>query len=92
MLYLYGYKPINGDVNMASEIVILDKDEYKTLISNQADEEELEYLKACQYTLEVFNTVRGLYPKCKKSVIIDGWVCPCCGYDSSGEELYKYGD
>ena len=37
--------------------------------------------------------VRGLCPKCKKSVIIDGWVCPCCGYDSSGEEeLYKYGD
>ena len=33
---------------MASEIVILDKDEYKTLINNQADEEELEYLKACQ--------------------------------------------
>ena len=24
--------------------------------------------------------------------LIDGWVCPCCGYDSSGEELYKYGD
>lgn len=23
----------------------------------------------------------------------EGWVCPCCGYDSSGEgELYKYGD
>lgn len=43
--------------------------------------------------LESFNKVRGLCPKCKKSVIIDGWVCPCCGYDSSGEEeLYKYGD
>ena len=60
---------------------------------NQADEDELEYLKACQYALESFNKVRGLCPKCKKSVIIDGWVCPCCGYDSSGEEeLYKYGD
>ena len=33
-----------------------------------------------------------LCPKCKKSVIIDGWVCPCCGYDSGSEELYKYGD
>ena len=42
--------------------------------------------------LEVFNKVIGLCPKCRKSVIVDGWVCPCCGYDSSGEELYKYGD
>ena len=92
MLYLYGYKTINGGVNMALEVVVLDKDEYKALIDNQADEDELEYLKACQYALESFNKVRGLCPKCKKSVVIDGWVCPCCGYDSSGEELYKYGD
>ena len=78
---------------MALEVVVLNKDEYKALIDNWADEEELEYLRACQYALEAFNKVRGLCPKCKKSVIIDGWVCPCCGYDSSGEEeLYKYGD
>lgn len=25
-------------------------------------------------------------------VMVDGWCCPCCGYDSSGEELYQYGD
>lgn len=76
---------------MALEVVVLDKDEYKALIDNQADKDELEYLKACQYALE--SRVRGLCPKCKKSVIIDGWGCPCCGYDSSGEEeLYKYGD
>ena len=56
------------------------------------DKEELEYLKACQYALESFNKVRGLCPKCKKSVVIDGWVCPCCGYDAYNEELYKYGD
>lgn len=92
MLYLYCYKTINGGVNMALEVVVLDKDEYKALIDNQADEDELEYLKACQYALESFNKVRGLCPKCEKSVVIDGWVCPCCGYDSSGEELYKYGD
>lgn len=92
----YGYKTINGVVGMALEVVVLDKDEYKALVDNQADnqvdEEELEYLKACQYALESFYEVRGLCPKCKKSVIIDGWVCPCCGYDSSGEELYQYGD
>lgn len=83
---------MDGGVGMALEVVVLDKDEYKALIDNQADEDELEYLKACQYALESFNTVRGLCPKCKKSVIIDGFVCPCCGYDSSSEELYKYGD
>ena len=70
---------------MALEVVVLDKDEYKALIDNQADNEDLEYLKACQYTLEAFNKVRGLCPKCKNAVIIDGWVCPCCGYDSSYE-------
>lgn len=59
---------------MALEVVVLDKDEYKALIDNQADEDELEYLKACQYALESFNKVRGLCPKCKKSVIIDGFV------------------
>ena len=55
---------------MALEVVVLDKDEYNALIDNQADEDELEYLKACQYALESFNKVRGLCPKCKKSVII----------------------
>ena len=77
---------------MALEVVVLNKDEYKALIDNKADnqvdEEELKYLKACQYTLETFNNVRGLCPKCKEAIIIDGWVCPCCGYDSS----YQYGD
>lgn len=70
---------------MALEVVVLGKDEYNALIDNQADEEDLEYLKACRYTLETFNKVRGLCPKCKNAVIIDGWVCPCCGYDSSYE-------
>lgn len=37
---------------MALEVVVLDKDEHKALIDNQADEEELEYLRACQYTLK----------------------------------------
>lgn len=32
---------------MALEVVVLDKDEYKALIDNQADEDELEYLKFC---------------------------------------------
>lgn len=57
---------------MALEVVVLDKDEYNALIDNQADKDELEYLKACQYALESFNRVRGLCPKCKKSVVIWG--------------------
>lgn len=60
MFCLHGYKTINGGVNMALEVVVLDKDEYKALIDNQADDEELEYLKACEYALESFNKVRGL--------------------------------
>lgn len=56
---------------MTLEVVVLGKDEYNALIDNQADEEDLEYLKACQYTLEAFNKVRGLCPKCKNAVIID---------------------
>lgn len=50
---------------MALEVVVLDKDEYKALIDNQTDKDELEYLKACQYALESFNRVRGLCPKPK---------------------------
>lgn len=74
---------------MALEVIVLNKDEYKALTDKfQADEEELKYLKACQYTLEAFNKVIGLCHKCKEAIIIDGWVCPCCGYYSS----YKYGD
>lgn len=34
-----GYKTINGGVNMALEVVVLDKDEYKALIDNQADKD-----------------------------------------------------
>lgn len=59
-----GYKTINGGVNMALEVVVLDKDEYMALIDNKTDDDELEYLKACQYALESFNKVRGLCPKC----------------------------
>lgn len=70
---------------MTLEVVVLDKDEYKALINNQADEGELEYLRACQYTLDAFTRIKDICPKCREAVIIDGYVCPCCGYDSSNE-------
>ena len=72
---------------MALEVIVLDKEEYQSLIQNQSDPDEYEYLKAYQYTLNSYERVRGICPKCRKAMIIDGYVCPYCGYDSSGEEL-----
>ena len=43
---------------MALEVVVLDKDEYKALIDNQADKDELEYLKACQTPTSFFGQLR----------------------------------
>lgn len=71
---------------MAKEVVILDKEEYQVLIDSHSDEEELEYLRACEFTLDAFMRVKGICPKCREAVIIDGYVCPCCGYDSSMDE------
>ena len=36
-----------------------------------------DYLYSCQ--------TKGLCPKCKRYIIIDGYVCFGCGYDSSDE-------
>lgn len=71
---------------MAKEVVILDKEEYQTLIDSHSDEEELEYLRACEFTLDTFMRVKGICPKCREVVIVDGYICPCCGYDSSIDE------
>lgn len=71
---------------MAKEVVILDKEEYRALIDSHSDEEELEYLRACEFTLNSFMRVKDICPKCREAVIVDGYVCPCCGYDSSMDE------
>lgn len=74
---------------MALEVVVLDKDEYKALIDNQADEDELEYLKACQYALESFggtDTCSALFSNKEVDIgdysdweMIDGkHYCPDC--------------
>ena len=68
---------------MAKEVVILDKKEYQALINSQPNEEELEYLRACKFTLNNFRRVKDICPKCREAVLIDGYVCPYCGYDSS---------
>lgn len=71
---------------MAKEVVILDKEEYQALIDSHSDKDELEYLRACEFTLDAFMRVKDICPKCREAVIIDGYVCPCCGYDSSIDE------
>ena len=71
---------------MVKEVVILDKEEYQTLIDSQPDKEELEYLRACEFTLNAFTRVKDICLKCREAVIVDGYVCPCCGYDSSIDE------
>lgn len=70
---------------MVKEVVILSKEEYEALMYNKPDEEELEYSRACQYTLDAFTRIKDICPKCREAVIIDGYVCPCCGYNSSTE-------
>ena len=51
----------------------------KVLIS----EEELQYLKACDFTLHQVKNVIGLCPACGKAVLISRLVCLNCGYDDS---------
>lgn len=51
----------------------------KVLIS----EEELQYLKACDFTLHRVNNAVGLCPACKKAILVDGLVCLNCDYDRS---------
>ena len=51
----------------------------KVLIS----EEELQYLRACEFTLHAVNNVVELCPNCRKAMLVDGLVCLNCGYDNS---------
>lgn len=46
-------------------------------------EKELQYLRACEFTLHEFNNVVGLCPNCQRAMLIDGLVCLNCGYDNS---------
>ena len=50
--------------------------------------DELKRLKACAVTLYAYQSVKGLCPICEKAMLLDGLICPRCGYDncSSVEE------
>ena len=45
--------------------------------------DELKRLKACEATLYAFQQVVGLCPNCEKAMLLNGLICPNCGYDSS---------
>ena len=45
--------------------------------------DELKRLKACEVTLYAYQRVVGLCPICEKAILLDGLICPKCGYDNS---------
>ena len=45
--------------------------------------DELKRLKACEVTLYAFQSVKGLCPICERAMLLNGLICPNCGYDSS---------
>ena len=45
--------------------------------------DELKYLKACEVTLYAYQSVKGLCPICERAMLLDGLICPNCGYDNS---------
>ena len=44
---------------------------------------ELKRLKACKVTLYAYQSVKGLCPICERAMLLNGLICPNCGYDSS---------
>ena len=56
----------------------------KVLISTN----ELKRLRACEVSLYAYQRVVGLCPVCEGVMLLDGLICPKCGYDncSSVEE------
>lgn len=45
--------------------------------------DELKCLKACEVTLYAYQSVKGLCPICERAMLLNGLICPNCGYDSS---------
>ena len=45
--------------------------------------DELKRLKACEVTLYSYQRVVGLCPICEKAMLLNGLICPNCGYDNS---------
>ena len=45
--------------------------------------DELRCLRACEVTLYSYQRVVGLCPICEKAMLLDGLICPRCGYDNA---------
>ena len=45
--------------------------------------DELRCLRACEVTLYAYQNVVGLCPNCEKAMLLEGLICPHCGYDNS---------
>ena len=45
--------------------------------------DELKRLKACEVTLYAYQNVVGLCPICGRAMLLEGLICPNCGYDNS---------
>ena len=43
----------------------------------------LKRLEACEVTLYAYQNVVGLCPNCEKAMLLEGLICPHCGYDNS---------
>lgn len=46
-------------------------------------EDELQYLRACDFTLHQVNDIVGLCPNYQKAILISRLICLNCGYDNS---------
>ena len=45
--------------------------------------DELRRLRACEVTLYAHQRVVGLCPICERAMLLNGLICPNCGYDNS---------
>lgn len=45
--------------------------------------DELRRLKACEVTLYSYQRVIDLCPICGRAMLLEGLICPNCGYDNS---------
>ena len=69
--------------------VILTESEYNALLEKAnkvIDNEEIKYLKACETSLYAFTNPTRICPKCGEAMLVEGFICPSCGYDDSDYE------
>lgn len=45
--------------------------------------DELKRLRACEVTLYAYQRVVGLCPNCERAMLLEGLICPNCGYDNA---------